>query len=83
MRPNYDASVGDPTMLAEYLLGPVIVPEDRINRRDCALGLAHALLQATGETDLADAVSERLADVTERGKTTRRPVSAKAGDCSN
>ncbi len=72
MRPCLDAAVGDAATLAEYLLGPVVIPEDRIKRRDCALRLAHALLEATGEADLADAVAERLADVAERGKTTRR-----------
>jgi len=71
MRPSYDESVGNPAALAQCLLGPVIVPEDRVRRRDWALGLAHALLGATGETDLADAVSERLADEAP-GKTTRR-----------
>lgn len=83
MRPSFDECVDSPAALADYLLGPQIGSrENRIERRDWALGLAHALLEATSETGLAEAVSERLADVLP-GKTARRNASTKAGDCSN
>lgn len=83
MRPALDECVGNHAALADYLLGPRIAGhENRIARRDWALGLAHALLEATGETDLAGVVSERLADVVPSGKTTRRKSKAEAANCS-